>query len=177
MNSPDYRRGARQIRLITTGGTIEKTYDELSGVLNNEVGVLDMMLARLCLNGLIVEHEVLMNKDSLHMTEEDHATIVQAVIRAQNSVEGVVIIHGTDRLATTGETICRSITPTIPVVLTGAMRPWIMKNTDALQNLTEALLSVQLLEPGVYVTMHNRVLKFPGVVKDVEKGRFVCVNT
>jgi L-asparaginase len=60
------------------------------------------------------------------------------------------------------------------IVLTGAMRPFEMKRTDAAQNVTEALLAVQILPPGVYVAMHNRVLKFPGVVKDRARGTFVA---
>jgi len=57
-------------------------------------------------------------------------------------------------------------------VLTGAMRPYEMRSTDASQNLTEALLAVQLLPPGVYVAMHDQVLQFPGVVKDRQLGTF-----
>ena len=53
------------------------------------------------------------------------------------------------------------------------MRPWALKTTDAVQNLTEALLAVQLVAPGVYVAMHNVLLRFPGVVKDVRRGTFV----
>ena len=37
----------------------------------------------------------------------------------------------------------------------------------------EALLAVQILEPGVYCVMHNKVLRFPGVSKDYEEGTFV----
>ena len=61
----------------------------------------------------------------------------------------------------------------MPIVITGAMRPYVMRNTDATQNLTEALLAVQIVVPGVYVAMHNKVLKFPGVRKDRERGTFV----
>jgi L-asparaginase len=64
-------------------------------------------------------------------------------------------------------------TPANAVVLTGAMRPYAMKNTDATQNVTEALLAAQILAPGVYVSMHNRVLQFPGVIKDEIAGTFV----
>ena len=56
---------------------------------------------------------------------------------------------------------------------TGAMRPYELRTTDALQNLTEALLAVQICAPGVYVAMHNVVLRFPGVVKDPARGTFV----
>ena len=59
------------------------------------------------------------------------------------------------------------------IVLTGAMRPYELRRTDAVQNLTEALLGVQLLAPGVWLVMHCSALRFPGVVKDYEHGRFV----
>jgi L-asparaginase len=55
------------------------------------------------------------------------------------------------------------------------MRPYELRSTDAMQNLTEALLAVQLVAPGVYVAMHGQVLRFPGVVKDKAAGTFVQV--
>ena len=59
------------------------------------------------------------------------------------------------------------------MVLTGAMRPYELRQTDATQNLTEALLAVQVLEAGVWCVMHNRALRFPGVVKDRSRMTFV----
>lgn len=163
-----------RIALISTGGTIEKTYDELSGVLDNNVAVLDVMLARLELRGIDLDRIRLMNKDSLDMSDEDHTLIAATACKLAEEYDGVVIVHGTDRLAATGERVLSiAPEPPAPVVLTGAMRPYLLRNTDALQNLTEALLAVQLSAPGVYVAMHNRVLRFPGVVKDPARGTFV----
>ena len=165
-----------RIALISTGGTIEKTYDELSGVLANQVSVLDVMLASLELRGIEVQRVQLMNKDSLEMTAEDHTLIAETATRMAGAMAGVVIVHGTDRLAHTGDRIVELAgTPPTPIVLTGAMRPYELRATDALQNLTEALLAVQLCAPGVYVAMNNRVLQFPGVRKDREHGTFVRV--
>jgi L-asparaginase len=164
----------RRIALLSTGGTIEKTYDELSGVLKNELSVLDVMLASLELRGVAIDRVRLMNKDSLDMTDEDHTLIANAVRDRTRSHDGVVIVHGTDRLQHSGERCVEIIgTPRVPVVFTGAMRPYELRSTDALQNLTEALLAVQLCAPGVYVAMHNSVLQFPGVVKDRDLGTFV----
>jgi L-asparaginase len=164
----------RSIALISTGGTIEKTYDELRGVLSNQVSVLDIMLASLELRGVVVHRVQLMNKDSLDMSPEDHTLIARTAGRLAGEHDGVVVVHGTDRLAVTGERIVELVgTPATPVVLTGAMRPWELRSSDALQNLTEALLAVQLVRPGVYVAMHNQVLQFPGVVKDPERRTFV----
>lgn len=164
----------RRIALVSTGGTIEKTYDEFSGVLANRVSVLDVMLASLQLQGVEIERIALMNKDSLEMSEADHDLIASTVAKLATNHDGIVIVHGTDRLAKTGHRIVERVTSLkIPVVLTGAMRPYVMRTTDALQNLTEALLAVQVMPPGVYVAMHNQVLQFPGVEKDPERGTFV----
>ena len=160
--------------LISTGGTIEKTYDELSGVLDNRVAVLDIMLSQLDLRGVELQRVRLMNKDSLDMTDDDHSLIAETAIRFAVHLEGVVIVHGTDRLSTTGERILdKSPKVQAPIVLTGAMRPYELRTTDALQNLTESLTAVQLVDPGVYVAMHNQVLRFPGVVKDKQSGTFI----
>jgi L-asparaginase len=171
----------RRIALISTGGTIEKTYDELSGVLSNRISVLDVMLASLELRGVEIVRIPLMNKDSLEMGETDHSLIAKTALDLGEAHDGVVIVHGTDRLAQTGERIVavakeRGSAVPVPVVLTGAIRPYALRNTDALQNLIESLLAVQLLPAGVYVAMHDQVLAFPGVVKDPDAGTFVKRN-
>jgi L-asparaginase len=165
---------AKRITLISTGGTIEKTYDELSGVLANQVSVLDIMLASLELRGVEIARVQLMNKDSLDMTAADHTLIAETAIERSRTCDGVVVVHGTDRLAASGERVVELFgTPPHPIVFTGAMRPYELRSTDALQNLTEALIAVQLIPPGVYVCMHNQLLAFPGIEKDRGKGTFV----
>ena len=162
------------IALISTGGTIEKTYDDLSGVLANKVSVLDVMLASLELRGVTIRRVALMNKDSLEMTPEDHTLIAEHAAQLARETAGVVVVHGTDRLAQSGERVVELAgTPASPIVFTGAMRPYELRSTDALQNLIEALIAVQLVPAGVYVAMHNQVLRFPGVVKDRDAGTFV----
>jgi len=164
----------KRIAIVSTGGTIEKTYDELQGVLSNRVSVLDVMLAGLELNGVELFRISLMAKDSNEMTASDHTLIAETVQTLSRNYDGVVVVHGTDRLSETGEEIKQTVgEPSAPIVLTGAMRPYELRHTDAVQNLTEALLAVQLISPGVYVAMHNRVIEFPGVIKDRMRGTFV----
>jgi L-asparaginase len=164
----------KRIALISTGGTIEKTYCELHGVLDNQENVLDVMLAGLRLGGVEVVRVPLLNKDSLEMDEGDYALISQTALSMTEAHDGVVIVHGTDRLQVTGEhLVAQQPTPAAPIVFTGAMRPYMLRNTDALQNLTEALIAVQLLDPGVYCVMHGKALRFPGVVKDKDLSTFV----
>ena len=162
------------IALISTGGTIEKTYDESAGALSNRMSVLDVMLGSLKLEGVQIVRVALMNKDSLDMDDDDHTHIATTAGEMAEAHDGVVVVHGSDRLSVTGERMVKLLgVPSAPIVLTGAMRPYELRRSDALQNLTEALLAVQLLTAGVYVAMHNKVLSFPGVTKDGERGTFV----
>jgi L-asparaginase len=164
----------RRIAIVSTGGTIEKTYDELQGMLQNQVSNLDVLLASLRLEGVDLVRVPLMNKDSLEMSAADHTLVAETAGSMAAVHDGVVIVHGTDRLTVTGERIVEVLgAPRVPVVLTGAMRPFAMRVSDAAQNMTEALLAVQLVEPGVWVAIHNRVLRFPGVVKDRQRMTFV----
>ncbi|MFN0149770.1 MAG: asparaginase domain-containing protein [bacterium] len=164
----------KRIAILSTGGTIEKTYNESDGSLANQRSVLEIMLASLVLNGVTIDRVPVMNVDSLEMHEADHERIVRVASAYCESHDGLIITHGTDRLQQTGERLVERVgeRPRVPIVLTGAMRPYELRTTDALQNLTEALLAVQIVEPGVYVAMHNTVLRFPGVVKDHARMTF-----
>lgn len=175
----------RHVTLITTGGTIEKTYDEATGLLDNRRSIVRRMLRRLRLEDTSVSTIELMSKDSQLMTPEDRQRILEAVRAAgaqrpsPGPGSGIVVLHGTDTLSLTGEMLHAELTAPggpgvrVPVVLTGAMRPFEMVRSDALQNLTESIFAVGVLPPGVYAVAHGRSLAFPGVVKDRERGTFV----
>jgi L-asparaginase len=166
-----------RICLITTGGTIEKTYDEESGELSNRRSIVRRMLAELRLDDLEVEIVELMSKDSLFLDDADRDRVVatvRGVLERSPGPTAIVILHGTDTLTRTGERILEAFpSPPVPVVLTGAMRPFEMKRSDALQNLTEALFASRALPAGVYCVAHGRALPFPAVRKDRERGTFV----
>jgi L-asparaginase len=171
----------RRVTLVTTGGTIEKTYDEDSGELSNRRTQVRRMLEELRLEDTEVAVLELMSKDSLHMTPEDRQRVLEAVrlAGAEGGAEdgdqcaGIVVLHGTDTLAETGELLRRELAaPRVPVVLTGAWRPFEMKRSDALQNLTEAIFATGVLPPGVYCVAHGRALPFPGVSKHRPRGTF-----
>lgn len=166
----------RHITLISTGGTIEKTYDERAGTLSNARSIVPRMLARLRLVDTTINTVQLLSKDSLDLTDDDRARIAESVgqLAGGEDCDGIVILHGTDTLATTGEMLrARFPAPAVPIVLTGAMRPYEMKRSDALQNLNEAIFATTVLAPGVYCVVHGRALKFPGVVKDYDTNTFV----
>ncbi len=170
----------RHITLITTGGTIEKTYDEQSGQLLNRRSIVQRMLRRLRLEDTNIGIIELMSKDSLHMTDDDRRRITEVVMATAGTranpgpTGGVVILHGTDTLCVTGEALAAAIAdPPVAIVLTGAMRPYEMVQSDALQNLTEAIFATTVMKPGVYAAAHGRALRFPGVTKDRQLGTFI----
>lgn len=172
----------RHVAMISTGGTIEKTYDEHTGKLENRASIVQRMLARLRLEDVAINTVHLLSKDSLDLTDADRRRILDTVrvmmgsgdLDGDGETDGVVILHGTDTLSVTGELLARELpAPPVPIVLTGAMRPFEMKRSDALQNLTEAVFATGALPPGVYAVAHGRALRFPGVVKDHARGTFI----
>lgn len=177
----------RHIVVITTGGTIEKTYDENTGSLANTRSIVRRMLQRLRLEDTSISIVELMSKDSLFMTDDDRARIcaqVRLAIDADPAPRGVLVLHGTDTLAITGERLHAELVASpppgakpisAPVILAGAIRPFEMTRSDALQNMTEALFATGVLTPGVYCVAHGRALKFPGVVKDRDRRTFAHV--
>jgi L-asparaginase len=58
------------------------------------------------------------------------------------------------------------------VVLTGAMIPIAFGSSDGLFNLGSALSFVQVLPPGVYISMNGRWFPYDGVRKNKETGQF-----
>ena len=163
-----------RVAILTTGGTIEKTYNESDGTLANVGSVLHYIISGLRHDKLDIRHIPVMSKDSLEIDDADRQTILYAIKAAISQNDAIVVIHGTDTLATTGEYL-RANLPDIdkPIILTGAIRPYEFRDTDAIQNITEALLACGLLEPGVWVVMHSRALRFPGVTKDRSRMTFV----
>jgi L-asparaginase len=168
----------RRIALVTTGGTIEKTYDEQTGELSNRYSIVRRMLGELRLEDTEVAIREVLSKDSLELTAADRSLVLEAVRElgvegGDSSLAGVVVLHGTDTLDQTGELLHASLRRlAVPVVLTGAWRPFEMKQSDALQNLTESIFASGVLGAGVYCVAHGRVLRFPGVRKDRERRTF-----
>ncbi len=166
-----------KITVIGTGGTIDKTYNEFDGSLKNHASVMSHIVASLRTPDLEIVQQNIIFKDSLDMNDDDRDIIMKVTRQAMAQSDAVVILHGTDTLEVTGELVHRTISdPSCPIIFTGAMRPFIFKDTDALQNVTEAFLAARLLKPGVYCVIHNRILSFPGVRKDRKHLTFQNIN-
>ncbi len=158
-----------RVTVVMTGGTIAKTYDPRRAAMYNADTVIEHLIGTLRLEETEVRFHDLLRKDSLDLDEADRARIVKAVLDAAEKSDAVVVVHGTDTLAETGEALFSAAPkPPVPIVLTGSMVPSVVGGSDGQQNVTEALLACRLLPPGVYAVFHGRALAFPGVVKDRE---------
>jgi L-asparaginase len=162
------------VYVITTGGTIEKAYQENTGSVENLENKIARYLRLLRLPDLQVEASSLMNKDSLEMTAADREPILEAVKRKLQKPAPLVITHGTDTMVKTGILLQRRLPYLkVPIILTGAMTPLGFEGSDGLQNLTESLFAARVLKAGVYVVMHNQVFPIDRVRKDRKLARFV----
>ncbi len=164
----------QEIIVITTGGTIEKTYDEFDGSLNNRESVIKAkIMSRLRLPYTSLQVFSVMNKDSLFMTDDDRQLLLHFVRSQLEKQLPIVILHGTDTMAVSAELCQRELkNVSVPIVFTGAMKPLGFEDSDALQNVTEALLASKILASGVFLAFHGRVFTVPGVRKNRERGTF-----
>lgn len=164
-----------RINIITTGGTIEKTYDENDGTLFNRETVIKKKLndkLRLPYTEIVISS--LMSIDSLDMDLEHRQKILYKITDLiEQEKAPVVILHGTDTMQMTAEHVkSELINPEVPILFTGAMKPLGFDDSDALQNVTEALMAAQILSAGVYISFHNRIYEIPGARKNKGMGTF-----
>jgi len=164
--------------IITTGGTIEKTYDEFDGSLENRgTSIKNRILSKLRLPYTNIHVLPLLSKDSLYMDDTDRELICRTISSEAKKNAPIVVLHGTDTMADTAKYCFDELKAlTIPVVFTGAMIPMGFEDTDATQNVTEALLSAKLLHPGFYISFHNQIFEVPFVHKNKEKRTFESIE-
>ncbi len=157
------------IKLFITGGTLDKYYNELTGNLNfSETRLPVMLIQARCRVKLDVQQ--LMLKDSLEMVGEDRELIKQACTSSCTSQ--IIITHGTDTMVETARYL-QALSSNKTIVLTGAMIPYTISQSDALFNLGCAVTAVQLLPLGVYIAMNGKIFDGDKVSKDKQLGEFV----
>ncbi|MEY3060246.1 MAG: hypothetical protein RL000_1598 [Bacteroidota bacterium] len=160
------------IKIIVTGGTFDKEYNELNGELFFKDTHLHEMLSR-GRSKLELDISTLMMIDSLDMTDGDRKKIADACITAEE--DKILITHGTDTMPTTAAVLAEQI-KNKTVVLTGAMVPYKFGSSDGMFNLGSALAFVQTLPHGVYVVMNGKVFDGNNVMKNKATGEFEVLD-
>jgi len=155
------------LEIFTTGGTIDKVYFDAKSKF--EVG--DPQIGEVLREAnLAIDYRVtsLMRKDSLELTDEDRAVIRKAV--EESSADQIVITHGTDTMIDTAKSLAGL--PGRTIVLTGAMQPARFHLTDAVFNISSAMMAAQTLPVGVYIAMNGRIFDPRSARKNVAQNRF-----
>ena len=156
------------IRILVTGGTFDKDYNEITGKLFfKDTHVTEML--RLGRSRVEVTIRTVMMVDSLEMNDADRALIVHNCLQSEE--DRIVITHGTDTMAETAAAVARAVSGKT-VVLTGAMIPYAFGSSDGLFNLGSALSFVQALPPGVYIAMNGKCFPWDRIRKNRERGEF-----
>ena len=162
-----------KVRLLITGGTIDKVYNQSNGELEFDKTHFPEMVKRSRVEVDLTLEEIML-LDSLDMVDKERDLIVDSCLSCEEDF--ILITHGTDTMCDTARLIGESnIDKTI--VLFGAMVPYAVSNSDALFNFGCALGSLQLLESGVYVAMNGRVLPWDDVEKNRDLGVFQSIDS
>ena len=161
------------IRIIVTGGTFDKHYDEIEGALTfHETHMPDILRQVRVTVPVSVETNQLI--DSLHMTLQDRLRVLEACREAPEAQ--LIVTHGTDTIVETAQLLGEAgLAKTI--VLTGAMVPYTVYGSDSLFNLGGSVTAVQLLPHGVYVVMNGRIFDWDNVRKNRQSGTFEPHNS
>ncbi|MFA6689055.1 MAG: asparaginase domain-containing protein [Sphaerochaetaceae bacterium] len=161
----------KDIRIITTGGTFDKLYDEISGELTFRQSQLPRILRQTRCT-LRIELEGPLAIDSLYMNEEQRQSVAQRCIASPE--HRIIVIHGTDTMTKTAQVVAKRLAPEnrSTIVFTGAMVPYSLENSDSVFNLGCAFSAVQLLPPGVYICMSGKIFTWDNVRKNKELGIF-----
>ncbi len=156
------------IRVIVTGGTFDKHYDEIRGELTFRESHMPEILAKARVRvPVVLEMNQLI--DSLQMQDENRMAVLVSCKSAPE--RRILITHGTDTMTATASLLGRArLEKTI--VLTGAMVPYKIQDSDALFNFGTAFSAVQLLPFGVYIAMNGRIFSWDRVRKNKDLGEF-----
>ena len=156
------------LRILATGGTFDKQYDEISGALVFGECHLPQAIERARITAPVVLQELFL-LDSLDM-QASHREQVLAACRAATETR-IVIIHGTDTMAETAQVLGAAMLDKT-IVLTGAMVPYAVGSSDALFNFGFACGVAGVLPAGVHVAMNGTVFAWDKVRKNRMAGRF-----
>ncbi len=156
------------LRILATGGTFDKRYDSRTGELGFDESHLPCIVERARLAGE-VRVQVVMLIDSLDMRDEHRREVLDACRAAPE--ESIVVVHGTDTMVETASVLGQArLDKTI--VLTGAMVPFAVEDSDASFNLGAAVAFARCLGHGVWVAMNGVARPWSDVRKNRAAGVF-----
>jgi L-asparaginase len=164
-----------KLLIISTGGTINKAYDEISGELC--VQSSDAVAKSLCMHAkenMDVQIQSIIHKDSLEMTDEDRDELACEIARADE--DNIIVLHGTDTMDKSAKVVAKSVKDK-KIVFVGAMKPYAYEKDEAIFNFACAVGFLRANPAnGVYISMHSLVLEHDEIYKDKTVGEFKALK-
>lgn len=157
--------------ILNTGGTFNKRYNPISGVLevpfdNDAIDTILKTCVEYNKAGVIY-------KDSLDIDLDDRKMLASIIMESQEDT--FVIIHGTDTMDDTAEFL-DEIFEDRKIILVGAMRPFEIDPVEASVNLGMAIgFGKAVQKHGVYICMNGYVELWNKLIKNRTKGKFELV--
>ena len=159
--------------ILNIGGTFNKRYNMITGELevpydNEAVGyILSSATEDFNPAGTVY-------KDSLQMDSEDRKMIARIIM--ESSDDTFVLIHGTDTMSVTAEFL-DEIFDDRKIILTGAMKPFEIEQSEASFNLGMAIgFAKAKPQNGVYICMSGYVAPWQEIEKNRSAGKFQIVR-
>lgn len=151
----------KTILLLHTGGTISMKVQMDGSVRPHDRNPIIDAKETLATFANIIEHEVF-HLPSPHITPTEMLELRNLIVQqaSSNSIDGVVITHGTDTLEETAYFLDLTTNFDFPIVLTGAMRSSNELGADGIYNLVEAVrvaCDENARNKGVLVVMNDEV--------------------
>ncbi len=160
----------KRILCIDTGGTFNKIYNRVTGVLEIESysEALKEISAKWQKDFEIIS---IIGKDSLDLTNNDRLLLLATI--NLSSHQDIIIIHGTDTMDMTASYLADSQLDK-QIILTGSMVPYSIDSIEATANFSAAYGYLQALEKnGIYISMNGIVVSYQNITKDRVAGKFI----
>ena len=165
------------IHIIKMGGTIEfidPSYDNINKEMMKLDPSIDNYLKNLVKPHFIYDIEIVCEKDSREITQEDLDKLWIAIKSSKQ--ENILITHGTFTMKKTAkflEELLAKESLNKKIIITGAMIPIVgFSISDASFNLGYSLASFNSITAGVYICMNGGIFNADEVEKNTELFRF-----
>jgi len=169
---------SKDILILATGGTIVCA-DTDNGLIPH-YSVDDVLE---CVSPINKRHSIsgkmVMNIDSSNMMPKYWLTIAQAIEANYKKYDGFVITHGTDTMAYTAAALTYLLENLEkPVIITGSQYSMVDSETDAIQNLNDAIHFASEELNGVFIAFDGKLINGTRAIKTKTKSydAFKSVN-
>jgi glutamyl-tRNA(Gln) amidotransferase subunit D len=152
------KKGLKNIIILHTGGTIASKVDYETGGVTASFSAAELVTMVPELKEIAnIDCDLVANMMSEDMRFSDYQKIIKSIKKYMDSVDGIIIGHGTDTIAYTAAAFSFVFeNPTIPIILVGSQRSSDRGSSDAAMNLICAAEYIANTDyKGVALCMHG----------------------